>query len=300
MTKLDNIIQEFLATLRVEEGLADNTVASYQNDLKKFQNYLSEQKIDSVTKIKQSDIIWQINQLNEAGLAVTTLSRYLSSLRHFFRFLRLENIIENNPMEKIALPKNRKHLPQVLSLDDVERLLEIPDINTALGLRDRAILEVMYATGMRVSELINLKLGDVHLELGFIQTIGKGDKERIMPLGEIAQEWLVRFVNEGRIKLVRDEEQTHNCIFLNNHGRPLSRQGIWKNMKRLCLQAGITKNVSPHTLRHSFATHLLENGADLRIVQELLGHTDISTTQIYTHIQQSYLRETYLKNHPRA
>lgn len=300
MKTLESMIEEFLAALRIEEGLSANTVISYQHDLKKFTEFLAVQQIETITAVKRENIIWQINQLNQAKQATATLSRYMSSLRHFFKFLRMENVISTNPMEKISLPKQRKQLPQVLSLHEVEVLLETPDINTPLGLRDRTIIEVMYATGMRVSELINLKISDIHLELGFVQTRGKGDKERIMPLGEIAQDWIERFLSEGRGKLVRDEAATGNCLFINHHGRPLSRQGIWKNLKQIVLKAGITKTVSPHTLRHSFATHLLENGADLRIVQELLGHTDISTTQIYTHIQQDYLRQTYQKSHPRA
>lgn len=300
MKNLNNLISEFLATLRVEEGLAENTIISYQNDLKKFCKFLNKQQITDIDEVKREDIIWQISQMNQSGKATSTLSRYLSSLRHFFKFLRLENFISKNPMEKIALPKKRKQLPQVLSVNEVDCLLETPDVQTPLGQRDRTILEVMYATGMRVSEVVNLKISDIHLELGFIQTIGKGQKERIMPLGEIAQDWVESFIKEGRTILVRNEEEALNRLFVNHHGRPLTRQGIWKNLKKLVLIAGISKDISPHTLRHSFATHLLENGADLRVVQELLGHTDISTTQIYTHIQQEYLRAVYLKSHPRA
>lgn len=300
MRDLNGIISEFLATLRVEEGLAENTIISYQNDLKKFCEFLDEQHITDIQEVKREDIVWQISQMNQSGKATSTLSRYLSSLRHFFKFLRLEHLISKNPMEKIALPKKRKQLPQVLSMNEVERLIATPDVQTPLGQRDRTILEVMYATGMRVSEVVDLKISDIHLELGFIQTIGKGHKERIIPLGEIAQDWVENFIQEGRAVLVHNEEQALNRLFVNHHGRPLSRQGIWKNLKKLVLAAGISKDISPHTLRHSFATHLLENGADLRVVQELLGHTDISTTQIYTHIQHEYLRETYMRSHPRA
>jgi integrase/recombinase XerD len=203
-------------------------------------------------------------------------------------------------MEKISLPKKTQHLPSVLTLEEVDRLLSTPDIAKPLGLRDRTLLETLYSTGMRVSEIIHIQLTDIHLDMGFIQTIGKGNKERIVPIGEVAEEWLQRYLQEGRPKLVKDEEAAQNYLFVNNHGKPLSRQGVWKNLKKLVMMANISKDISPHTLRHSFATHLLENGADLRVVQELLGHSDISTTQIYTHIHAQHMKDIYTKAHPRA
>ncbi len=217
---------------------------------------------------------------------------------NFFRYLANENKITADPMLKIDTPKTGHHLPQVLTTDEVDRLLAVPDTTKKLGIRDRALLEVMYATGLRVSELVNLTLDELHLEMGLIQPLGKGDKERIIPIGEVAIDWLNQYLTSVRDLLLK--ENSSQYVFLNAHGHQLTRQGVWKNLKALVRQAGITKNVTPHTLRHSFATHILENGAGLRVVQELLGHADISTTQIYTHISQKRLTEVYQKYHPRA
>ncbi len=222
----------------------------------------------------------------------------ISSLRRFHQFLRQERVTDHDPMQHIDTPKKAQKLPSTLTLAEVEKLIEAPDTTKTLGIRDRAILEVMYATGMRVSELIGLKLGDLHLSLGLVQTVGKGDKERIIPLGDYAIQWLERYLDEARPLLVKDASEMH--VFVNNHGKGLSRQGIWKNLKQLVREAGIYKEVTPHTLRHSFATHLLENGADLRTVQELLGHADISTTQIYTHITKKRMTDVYKQHFPRA
>ena len=202
-------------------------------------------------------------------------------------------------MQHIDSPKKVQKLPSTLSVDEVTRLIETPDTSKPLGMRNRAILEVMYATGLRVSELIEIKLGDLHLSIGLLQTIGKGDKERIIPLGDYAIQWIERYMNEARPQLIKNlPNETH--LFVNHHREPLSRQGIWKNLKQMGREAQIEKNITPHTLRHSFATHLLENGADLRIVQELLGHADISTTQIYTHITKQRMADVYKEHFPRA
>lgn len=294
-------IDDFLSYLRIENGLSENTVKSYALDLQRLVTF-SEQTLNysHVDQIKREDILLQLSELNSSGLKPTTITRYLTTLRRFFAFLKMEGLINENPMTTISLPKKREHLPEVLTLDEVDRLLATPDVETVLGLRDRAILETLYATGLRVSELVAIRLNDWHEDMGFIRTIGKGDKERIVPLGEIAQDWISRYLEESRPKLVRNEDGTKDCLFLNFHGNPLTRQGIWKNLKAYVQKAGIQKNVTPHTLRHSFATHILENGADLRIVQELLGHTDISTTQIYTHIHAEHMKQIYKQAHPRA
>ncbi len=298
--KLAEVIEDFLNTMRVEEGLAENSIISYKQELNRMRVYLERQNIADVQLIDQATILEHLKWMHEEDLATATRSHYVSTLRHFFRYLKLDASIEENPMEKISLPKKASHLPAVLTLEEVDRLLDTPNIEKPLGLRDRTLLETLYSTGMRVSEIIHIKLQDLHLDMGFIQTIGKGDKERIVPIGEQAEDWINRYINEGRPKLVKDEDESQDYLFVNNRGRPLSRQGVWKNLKKLVMMAKITKDISPHTLRHSFATHLLENGADLRVVQELLGHSDISTTQIYTHIHAQHMKDIYNKNHPRA
>lgn len=293
-------ITEYLHRLRIEQGLAANTIKSYERDLKKYSEFLTtEQKITSFSKVTKKDVLQFLTKLNDDKLAASSISRMISALRKFHQYLQQEKVLLINPMEDITLPKKKLSLPQSLSVKEVDKIIETPDINTLLGLRDRAILEVLYATGLRVSELVNLLLTDLHLELGFIQTIGKGNKERLIPLGEEAVHWIVEYLTHSRPSLAKGRKETAH-LFLNFHGKGFSRQGIWKNLKIIVREAGIKKNVSPHVLRHSFATHILENGADLRIVQELLGHADISTTQIYTHITNERMVESYRRHHPRA
>ena len=289
---------DYLHYLTVERGLSMNTKHSYQQDLVQFFQYLMSEHYKSLETVDRFTIMAFLGQLEQKGKSRNTVIRMVSTLRKFFEFLQLNKVIKTNPMEQVDSPKKAQHIPAVLTLEEVETLLQVPDTNTSLGLRNRTILEVMYATGLRVSELVNLKLDNLHLDLGLIQTIGKGDKERIIPIGDVATKWLMRYLNEARPLL--GKQQDPHVIFLNDHGHQLTRQGIWKLIKQWVKQAGITKEVSPHTLRHSFATHILENGADLRIVQELLGHADISTTQIYTHISNKRLTEVYEKAHPRA
>ena len=275
-------LNDYLHYLTIERGLSLNTRKSYERDLAQYLHFLEEKKITAWQDVDRFIVISYLEKMHDEKKAPATVTRMITSLRRFHQFLRQERITDHDPMQHIDTPKKAQKLPSTLSLKEVERLIEAPDTTKNLGIRDRAILEVMYATGMRVSELIGLKLSDLHLSLGLVQTIGKGDKERIIPLGDYAIQWLERYLDEVRPLLVKDTTEVH--VFVNNHGSGLSRQGIWKNLKQLVRDAGITKEVTPHTLRHSFATHLLENGADLRTVQELLGHADISTTQIYTHI----------------
>lgn len=296
---MDDFIIEYLHHLRIEEGLAQNTIQSYKRDLKKYVNFLSERGIHSFESISKKDILQYLQYLDDESLAASSVSRMISALRKFHAHLHLEGISSLNPMEEIKLPKKKQSLPKSLSMQEVDRLLLTPDVKSILGLRDRAILEVLYATGLRVSELTGLKLSDLHLEMGFIQTIGKGNKERIVPLGEEAAFWIEEYLADSRPALSKGRKDSP-FLFLNFHGKGFTRQGIWKNMKKMVREAGIHKDVSPHVLRHSFATHILENGADLRIVQELLGHADISTTQIYTHITKERLVQSYQKHHPRA
>ena len=292
-------IIDYLHYLTIERGLSQNTRKSYERDLEQYLTFLTEQHIKDWQAVDRVLILSFLQQLQQSGKSSATIIRMVSSLRRFHQFLRQERFTDHDPMQHIDSPKKQQKLPDTLSLSEVERLIETPDTKEVLGIRDRAILEVMYATGLRVSELIGLQLKDLHLSMGLLQTTGKGDKERIVPLGDLAIQWIETYLEEARPFLTwKHPEESH--LFVNNHGKQLSRQGIWKNLKALVRKAGITKNVTPHTLRHSFATHLLENGADLRTVQELLGHADISTTQIYTHITKKRMTEVYKQHFPRA
>lgn len=290
-------LMDYLHYLTVERGLSQNTKVSYQQDLVKFFKFLQEQNL-TLAAVDRFVVMNFLKVLDDQGKARNSIIHMVSTLRKFFQFAVDSGWVTTNPMEHVDPPKKAQHLPSVLTTHEVDDLLRLPDTSTTLGLRNRTMLEVMYATGLRVSELVNLKLDDLHLDLGLIKTLGKGDKERIIPIGDIAAKWLIRYINDGRPQ--QGKQQDPKIVFLNDHGRQLTRQGVWKLIKQWVNQAGITKEVSPHTLRHSFATHILENGADLRIVQELLGHADISTTQIYTHISDKRLTEVYNQNHPRA
>lgn len=294
---MDNALVDYLRSLTIEQGLAANSIASYRRDLQHFIRWLTSQQLTAFPE-DAAVISDYLNQLVIEQKAENSRMRAVSSLRHFYRWLAARELIAHDPMQTIPSPKRGQHLPVALSMAEVDQLLAAPDVNQPLGLRDRAILEVMYATGLRVSELVHLQLGDLHLEMKLIQTIGKGNKERLIPIGEIAIDYIQRYLEESRPRLIRSDHFV-GTLFLNFHGRPLSRQAIWKMIKKYIEQVDIHKNVTPHTLRHSFATHLLENGADLRVVQELLGHSDISTTQIYTHITQQRLLDVYQKSHPR-
>ena len=292
-------ITDYLHYLTIERGLSENTKKSYQRDLLQYLAFLNQSKITAWQEVDRFTVVSFLQTLKEDNRSNATIARMITSLRRFHQFLRQERYTDHDPMQHIDSPKKQQKLPDTLSLNEVEQLLQTPDTKQTLGLRDRAILEVMYATGLRVSELVNLKLNDLHLEMGLLQTLGKEDKERIVPLGDIAIKWVQRYLSEARPYLTRKNPE-EAYLFVNNHGTKLSRQGIWKNLKRIVQMAGIYKTVTPHTLRHSFATHLLENGADLRTVQELLGHADISTTQIYTHITKKRMTDVYKQYFPRA
>lgn len=291
---------EYIIYLKIERGLSANTVTSYKRDIEKYLTFLTEKKITQLDEVSRFEILDFLQTLRQSGAADNSIIRMVSSLRKFHQYLKRESIVSDDPMQLIDTPKKASTLPKAISPQAVEQLLEAPDTTTPLGVRDRTILELMYATGLRISELVNLKLSDMHLTMGFIQTMGKGEKERIIPLGEIASQWLDHYLDGARVYLQDQSAETSEYVFLNSRGKGLSRQGVWKKVKQLALEAGIDQNVTPHTLRHSFATHLLENGADLRMVQELLGHADISTTQIYTHITKTRLKQVYSDYHPRA
>ncbi len=298
--EIDLLVDEYLSTLAIERGYSTRTVEAYGSDLADFLNFLQAQKLNRLEEISVPHVLLYLADLRKRGLGEETIARRLSSLRGFFKFLVLEHNLPENPLETIEGPKPRRKLPFVLSVREVEKLLEAPEEGSLLGLRDKAMLELMYASGLRVSELIGLCLYEVNLEIGFVRVKGKGGKERLVPMGVPAKESLERYLREGRPKLLRpgvDQPQ----VFLSRRGKPLTRQRFWQIIKRYALQVGIDpENITPHVLRHSFATHLLENGADLRTVQALLGHASLATTQIYTHVQAETLRRIHAQYHPRA
>ena len=289
--------EAFLDYLKVEKGLAANSIAAYNQDLTKYIGILKEKGIEDPGKITRKDITDFLFSLR-GSLTPTSVARVLSTVKSFHKFLVREKLVSANPSDLIDGPKLEKKIPSFLTSEEISRVLKIPNLKRAQGIRDRAILELMYATGLRVSEASNLRFSDVNADVGFVKCKGKGSKERIVPLGKIAHQFLSKYYEESRPKLLG--KKTNAYLFLAQGGRHLSRQSIWKMIKSVVHGAGIKKRVSPHTLRHSFATHLLEHGADLRSVQEMLGHSSITTTQIYTHINQTRLKEIHNKFHPRA
>lgn len=291
------LLDDFLTFLRVERGLAHNTVLSYRYDLEQYASFLSGQKL-TFQKAASGEVLNFLNQLRQQNLSARTRSRKLAAIRSLYRFLLQEAKITADPTENLTSPKLEKNLPLVLSVQDVEQLLAQPNPGTVMGLRDKAMMELLYATGMRVSEMLGLDTEHFNLDLGFVRCLGKGSRERIIPVGEVAQGSIREYLSRSRLKLRKNVWE--RAVFLNRHGRRLTRQGFWKILKGYAAKAGIPKEITPHVLRHSFATHLLENGADLRAVQEMLGHADITTTQIYTHLSQRKLREIYEKSHPRS
>jgi integrase/recombinase XerD len=291
--------EDYFHFLQIERGLSENTLTSYKRDLSNYITYINrvEQK-SNWNDVVRTDIVHFLYMLKDEGKSSATIARHIASIRSFHQFLIREQIAQQDASLHIETPKKERKLPDILSVGEVEALLSFSG-NTPLLLRNKAMFELLYATGLRVSELITLKVSDVHLTMGFVQCMGKGSKERIVPLGNVAKQAVEAYLEYGRGDLVK-RRQDNNVLFVNQHGRPLSRQGFWKVLKAAAIKAGIKKTITPHTLRHSFATHLLENGADLRIVQEMLGHVDISTTQIYTHVTKSRLKDMYQTYHPRA
>jgi len=290
-------IEAFIDYLRVEKGLSVNSIYAYSEDLKKYAGYLKKEGIEDPKKIAHKDITDFLFLLRKKVSAVS-ISRLISTLRSFHKFLVREKVTLDDPSHLIETPKTDKKIPSFLTSEEVVKILKSPNLKKSQGIRDRAILEFMYATGLRVSELAGLKSSDVNLDVGFAKCKGKGSKERIVPFGKIASQFLQKYTFEARAKLLKRKVCPY--LFLAQGGRSLSRQSIWKMIKKVAQKAGIKKEVSPHTLRHSFATHLLEGGADLRSVQEMLGHASITTTQIYTHVNQTRLKKIHRQFHPRA
>ncbi|WP_144526741.1 site-specific tyrosine recombinase XerD [Peribacillus simplex] len=297
---MENQIRDFIHFLTIEKGLAKNTLVSYERDLRSYWSYLKDvETIEAWNDSRRVNILHFLVHLKDQGKSSKTVARHIASIRSFHQFLLREKVTEQDPSIHIETPKPERSLPKVLSMEEVEALLEAPKKMDEFGLRDKAMLELMYATGMRVSELISMDVSDVHASMGFVRCVGKGNKERIIPIGQTALGAIEHYMESSRRKMASPKHRT-DSLFLNHHGNRLTRQGFWKILKKLVKSAQIEKEITPHTLRHSFATHLLMNGADLRAVQEMLGHADISTTQIYTHITNVRIKDVYSKFHPRA
>ena len=299
MTNLSEQVEDYLRYSQVERGLSNNTITAYRQDLTSFISFLQKENLTS-WPTQAVDIDAFLAEQRDQKKATSSISRLITSLRKFYQWLVRQNIQKLNPMLEIDSPKKRRTLPVALTVNEVNNLLEQPDTKKKLGLRDRALLETLYATGIRVSELINLKFTDLHEELKLVKVFGKGSKERLIPISEVALSWIDSYKEKVRDPLILKIGKNTDFIFLNSRGGSLTRQAVWQIIKHYCKMAGIQKNVTPHTLRHTFATHLLENGADLRVVQEILGHSDISTTQIYTNLSQKHILQVYEKTHPRT
>ncbi len=293
-------IKGFINHIRLEKGLSDNTISSYRHDLARFAEYVDYIGKNSLVDTDRNSIRNFFVLLSENGLEASTRGRYLSSVRTFYKYLQATGKANANPAETIDLPKVRRKLPDTLSVNEIDKILAQPDIETDAGVRDKAILETMYACGLRVSELLNIKQRDIIFDAEIIRVFGKGSKERIVPIGSSALKWIEKYQKGPRLRFIRSMDASADILFLNQRGKGLSRMAIWKFIDKYTRKAGIEKSVHPHTFRHSFATHLLEGGADLRAVQEMLGHSDISTTQIYTHVDREFIKEVHRTFHPRA
>lgn len=298
MSSLDIFVDQYINYLVFEKGLSEKTIESYSSDLSKYLEFLKQKGVKDITQADTPMILKHLIALRESGLGSKSCARHLITLRGFYKFLAQEKILEFDPAKLIDLPKSGLKLPDVLSVSEVNLLLNIPDINKPLGKRNSAMIELLYAAGLRVSELVNLKFLDVNLEACFVRVFGKGSKERIVPFGLYAKNKIDDYINNSRALLLKNHISKY--LFVARAGKPMTRQGFWKILKQYVKQAGIKKKVTPHSLRHSFASHLLEGGADLRTVQVMLGHVDISSTQIYTHVARDHLRKIHEKYHPRG
>ena len=296
--EISALIDQFLNYLLVEKGLAHATLESYSRDLLRFADFMERNAQKTVSGEDTALLLKHLIQLRNEGLSARSRARHLVTLRGFYRFLVQEKLLASDPAKRLDLPKATLKLPDVLSVEEVRCLLNSPDTRSPQGIRDSAMLEVLYAAGLRVSELVRLKIQDVHLDAGFVRVLGKGSKERIVPIGQYAREKILFYLEHGRGLLIR--ELVSPYLFVARAGRPMTRQAFWKLLRRYAAKAGLVKTVAPHSLRHSFASHLLEGGADLRAVQLMLGHADIATTQIYTHVTRDRLKELHRKFHPRG
>ncbi|MCX7874733.1 MAG: site-specific tyrosine recombinase XerD [Melioribacteraceae bacterium] len=296
---MEQFINEFITILRYEKNLSENSVLSYQNDLLKFVSFLNENNIDDFDLVNSKIISQYFELQRKSNISTATSARYMTSIKKFFQFLEENNYINKNPTIVLSKVKISRKLPDVLSFEEIDKILNTPNINEITGLRDKAILELLYSSGLRVSELINMKIGDLFFDDEIIRVLGKGSKERVVPIGTSAIYWIKKYLLNSR-PFLENKMKSQNYLFLNKRGTKLSRMFIWQIVDKYSKEAGINKEVHPHIFRHSFATHLLEGGADLRAVQEMLGHSDISTTQIYTHIDRNYIKQVHRDHHPRG
>jgi integrase/recombinase XerD len=298
MDQLDILVDGYVNYLLVEKGLSEKTIEAYSRDLAEYISFIKRSKINHVSDKDTTVILKHLIELRDVGLAAKSRARHLVTLRGFYKFLVHEKVLKSDPTKIIDLPKSGLRLPDVLSIGDIKTLISMPDVKTPRGLRDCAMLELLYAAGLRVSELINIKLQSVNIEAGFVRVYGKGSKERVVPIGLYAKEKIDNYIKHGRSIVLKN--QASKYLFVARAGKPMTRQGFWKLIKKYGVKAGIGKVITPHSLRHSFASHLLEGGADLRSVQIMLGHVDISSTQIYTHVAHEHLRKMHEKFHPRG
>ncbi len=296
---MKEFLKEYLIVLKIERDLSENSLSSYSNDINKLFEFLISEKIDDLDEVTPQSLAKYFDSQRKSGISATTTSRYLSSIKGFFSYLVKNNYVTSDPTSKLSSTRKEKNLPVVLSISEADILLDAPDSSTTLGLRDKAILELFYSSGLRVTELIELKISDLFLNDQVIRVLGKGSKQRIVPIGSSAIEWITLYLVRSR-PLLEKKAKSKSLLFLNSRGSKLSRMGIWKIISRYTQEANIKKEVHPHTLRHTFATHLVMGGADLRAVQEMLGHADISTTQIYTHIDREYVKQIHKDFHPRG
>ena len=300
---IDDAIEQFRFHLRAERASAKNTVSAYMTDLASFSSFCDERDVTAVGNIEPETVsAWMVQQTDD-GKKASTVARGLVALRQLCRFLRTEGVLDNNPTATIDVPRAGRKIPRFLTFDEVERLLDAPDRTSPEGIRDRAMLETLYAAGLRVTELVELPMSGLDLTVGYVRVTGKGDKTRLVPVGEVARDAITRYVRSARADLLRPAggSSVTDALFVTRRGGPMTRQAFWKNIKRYAQLADIhDKDISPHVVRHSFATHLLENGANLRVVQTLLGHADISTTQIYTHVTRERLKAIHSEHHPRG
>lgn len=295
----DKLVDDYINFILVEKRVSHNTVDAYSHDLRRYIDYLYRLGVGDLQDVSSEDVVSYLAELRKSNIAPNTINRKLAAIRGFYKFLIREGRLGENPVANIGLAKVWMRLPDTLSKEEVEQILSQPDASSPMSIRDRAMLELLYAAGLRVSELVNLNISNINWQVGYLVAVGKGNKERIIPIGNMAYKWLTKYIDEARPQLLKGKTST-DILFTNRFGKKLSRQGFWKIVRQYACRAGLLKKIHPHTFRHSFASHLLEGGADLRSVQTMLGHADISTTQIYTHITREKLKEIHRKYHPRG